>query len=102
MKNKIVITGSAMLIRQSLVSWFHLPIDINGTNMNDDKIPKINPPILAKLSMYGNNPKATQQVNNSHNNNIVLPSNTTMLMSNLISSNQGRSISRHDCNNSTS
>jgi len=66
----MIIAGSAMLIRQSLVSWSHLPIDMNGTNINDDKIPKIKPPILAKLSMYGNNPRATWQGNNSQSDHM--------------------------------
>ena len=58
-KNNMMITGSDILIRHSFVSRSHLPIDMNGTSINDDKTPKMKPPMLAKLSMYGNNPRAT-------------------------------------------
>lgn len=58
MKNNITITGNAMLIRHNFVSRSHLPMDMNGTRMNDDNIPNMKPPMLAKLSMYGNKPNA--------------------------------------------
>lgn len=61
MKNNMMSAGSAMLIRPSFFSRSHFPIDMNGTNMNDDNIPKMKPPMLAKLSMYGNRPRAVWQ-----------------------------------------
>lgn len=61
MKNIVINTGSAILIRHNFVSRSHLPIDMNGTSMNDDTIPNMKPPMFAKLSMYGNKPKAKWQ-----------------------------------------
>lgn len=102
-KNKMMSVGRAMLMRHNFVSRSHLPIDMNGTSINDDRIPKMKPPMLAKLSIYGNKPRTTVQGRwlmwwpYS-----ILPSNTMILMSNLTSSNQGWLINRHDCSNSTS